>query len=98
MTEETREGTRAPREAGFREEARRLLVAAYERQIEIWGKVTQMDLGVGAEELGLDPFRTAALEDYMEVVGWVERDPYSPRAAGASRRITDRGLAVLHER
>ena len=82
------------REAGFREDARRLLVAAYERQIEIWGRVTQMDLGVGADELGLDPERAAALEDFMRVVGWVEGDPYS---AGDSRRITPRGLAVLRE-
>ena len=93
MTGETRE-EEVPREAGFREEARRLLVAAYERQIEIWGKVTQMDLGVGADELGLDAERTVALEDFMQVAGWIEGDPYSARD---SRRITPRGLAVLRE-
>lgn len=94
MTEETREDARVPRETGFREDARRLLVAAYERQIEIWGRVTQMDLGVGADELGLDAERTAALEDFMQVVGWIEGSPYS---ANDSRRITPRGLAVLRE-
>ena len=94
MTEETREEVRAPGEAGFREDARRLLVAAYERQIEIWGRVTQMDLGVGADELGLDAERTVALEDFMRVVGWIEGDPYSD---ASSRRITARGLAVLRE-
>lgn len=94
MTEETREEVLGPREAGFREDARRLLVAAYERQIEIWGRVTQMDLGVGADELGLDAERTAALEDFMQVVGWIEGSPYSDTT---SRRITPRGLAVLRE-
>ena len=94
MTEETRENVQAPREAGFREEARQLLCAAYRRQIEIWGKVTQMDLGIGADELGLNAARTAALEDFMEVAGWIEGDPYS---ANDSRRITARGLAVLRE-
>ncbi|CAA9452825.1 MAG: hypothetical protein AVDCRST_MAG02-1021 [uncultured Rubrobacteraceae bacterium] len=94
MTEETRENVQAPRETGFREEARQLLSAAYRRQVEIWGKVTQMDLGVGADELGLDADRTAALGDFMEVAGWIEGDPYS---ANASRRITARGLAVLRE-
>ena len=94
MTRETREEPRAP-ETGFREDARRLLVAAYERQVEIWGRVTQMDLGGGAEELGLEPHRTVALEDFMETMGWIEGDPYS--APGAARRITARGLAVLRE-
>ena len=94
MTEETRENVRAPREMGFREEARQLLCAAYSRQVEIWGKVTQMDLGFGADELGLDAARTEALEDFMEVAGWIEGDPYAPND---SRRITARGLAVLRE-
>ena len=94
MTEETREEERVSLEAGMREEARQLLCAAYRRQVEIWGKVTQMDLGVGAEELDLDAAHTAALEDFMEVVGWIEGDPYS---AVDSRRITARGLAVLRE-
>lgn len=94
MNGETREHAPAPVEPGFREEARQLLVVAYERQVEIWGRVTQMDLGIGADELGLNAERIAALEDFMEVVGWIEGDPYS---ANASRRITPRGLDVLRE-
>ncbi len=95
MTEETREG--APLTVGFRDEARRLLRTSYERQMQIWGRVVQVDLGAGAEELGIDDWRSDALADFMETVGWLEPDPYSRDASGSARRITPRGLVVLRE-
>ena len=39
---------------GFRDDARRLLRVSYERQDAGGGKVTHVDLGAGAEELGMD--------------------------------------------
>lgn len=85
----------------LREEARELLRAAYERQAITWGKGA-IQVYLQAEHGGRGPApggpRRAALVDYMEVVGWVEADPYARDAAEASaRRITARGLQVIRE-
>ena len=85
---------------GFRDEARRLLRVSYERQVAGGGKVTHVDLGAGAEELGMDAggHRFVALLDYMEIMGWAETDLFAHDASGgAVRRITARGLAVVGE-
>ena len=85
---------------GFREDARRLLRVSYERQVAGGGQVTHVDLGAGAEELGMNPagHRFAALLDYMEIVGWAQTDLFAHDASGgAVRRITARGLAVVGE-
>ena len=86
---------------GFRDDARRLLRVSYERQVAGGGRVTHVDLGAGAEELGMDAagHRFAALVDYVEVVGWAEEDLFANDAlgGGAVRRITARGLAVVGE-
>ena len=88
------------RDGGLRDDARRLLRVSYERQVAGGGKVTHVDLGAGAEELGMDAdgHRFVALLDYMEVMGWVETDLFAHDASGgAVRRITSRGLAVVRE-
>jgi len=85
---------------GFRDDARRLLRVSYERQVAGGGKVTHVDLGAGAEELGMDAggHRFVALLDYMDVMGWAETDLFAHDASGgAVRRITARGLAVVGE-
>ena len=86
---------------GFRDDARRLLRVSYERQVAGGGRVTHVDLGAGAEELGMDADgrRFVALLDYVEVMGWAERDLFANDAlgGGAVRRITARGLAVVGE-
>ena len=43
--------------------------------------------------------RFAALLDYVEVMGWAEKDLFATDAlgGGAVRRITARGLAVVGE-
>lgn len=85
---------------GFREDARLLLRVSYERQVTGGGQVTHVDLGTGAEEFGMDAagHRFAALLDYMEVMGWAEKDLFAQDASGgAVRRITARGLAVVGE-
>ena len=59
-----------------------------------------MDLGAGAEGLGMDAAgaRFDVLLDYMVVMGWVETDLFANDApGGAVRRITARGLAVVGE-
>ena len=60
-----------------------------------------MDLGAGAEELGMDAdgHRFSALLDYVEVMGWAEKDLFAQDAlgGGAVRRITARGLAFVGE-
>ena len=88
------------RDGGFRDEARRLLRVSYERQVAGGGRVSHVDLGVGAEELGMDAegARLGVLLDYMETMGWVETDLFAHDASGgAVRRITARGLAVVGE-
>ena len=84
-----------------REDARRLLRVAYERQVASGAEVTRLDLTAGAEERGLGGARLASLVDFMEVVGWVEVDPFVRGARGdagvSRRRITTRGLKVLRE-
>jgi len=85
---------------GFRDDARLLLRVSYERQVAGGGRVTHVDLGAGAGELGIDAtgHRFAALVDYMEVMGWAEMDLFAHDASGgAVRRITARGLAVVGE-
>jgi hypothetical protein len=84
----------------LREDAKRLLRAAYERQVAGGGVVTQVDLAAGAEERGMSPVgpRREALVDYMEVMGWAEVDLFARGAVSAStRRITARGLEVVGE-
>ncbi len=89
------------RDGGLRDEARRLLRVSYERQVAGGGRVTHVDLGAGAEDLGMDAagHRFVALLDYMDVMGWVETDLFANDASGggAVRRITARGLAVVGE-
>ena len=88
------------KDGGLRDEARRLLRASYERQVAGGGKVSHVDLGAGAEELGMDAkgARLGVLVDYMDVMGWVETDLFAHDASGgAVRRITARGLAVVGE-
>ena len=89
------------RDGGLRDEARRLLRVSYERQVAGGGRVTHVDLGAGAEELGMDAYghRFDILLDYMVVMGWVETDLFANDAlgGGAVRRITARGLAVVGE-
>ncbi len=87
-------------DGGLREDARQLLRVSYERQVAGGGRVTQVDLGAGAEELGMDAHgaRLGVLLDYMDVMGWVETDLFAHGAPGdAVRRITARGLAVVGE-
>jgi hypothetical protein len=88
------------RDGGLRDEARRLLRVSYERQVAGGGRVSHVDLGAGAEELGMDADgdRLDVLLDYMDVMGWVETDLFAHDASGgAVRRITARGLAVVRE-
>ena len=85
----------------LREEAKELLRAAHERQAVTWGEGA-VQVYIQAEQGGPDLTpggpRLAALVDYMEVVGWVEADPFARDAAEASaRRITARGLQVIRE-
>ncbi len=85
---------------GLREDAKRLLRVSYERQVAGGGRVTHVDLGAGAEEIGMeaDGHRFVALLDYMDVMGWAETDLFAHDASGgAVRRITARGLAVVGE-
>jgi len=86
---------------GFRDDARLLLRVSYGRQVAGGGRVTHVDLGAGAGELGMDAagHRFVALVDYMEVMGWAETDLFAHDAlgGGAVRRITARGLAVVGE-
>ena len=87
-------------EERFRDDARQLLRAAYERQVAGGGRVAQVDLASGAEERGLSPTspRLGVLVDYMEVMGWVEVDLFARGTVSATaRRITARGLEVVRE-
>jgi hypothetical protein len=87
-------------DGGLREDAKQLLRVSYERQVAGGGQVTQVDLGAGAEQLGMDAggHRFAALLDYVEVMGWAQTDLFAHDASGgAVRRITARGLAVVGE-
>lgn len=87
-------------DGGLREDAKQLLRVSYERQVAGGGRVTQVDLGAGAEDRGIyaaSP-RLGVLLDYMDVMGWVEADLFARDAASDTvRRITARGLAVLRE-
>jgi len=89
-----------PGGGGFRDDAKRLLRVSYERQVAGGGRVTHVDLGAGADELGMDADgpRLGVLLDYMVVMGWVEMDLLAHDApGGGARRITARGLAVVGE-
>ena len=89
-----------PGGGGYRDDARRLLRVSYERQVAGGGRVTHVDLGAGAEELGMNTagHRFVELLDYMEIMGWAETDLFAHDASGgAVRRITARGLAVVGE-
>ncbi len=85
----------------LREEAKELLRAAHERQAITWGEgAVQVYIQAEQGGRGLAPGgpRLAALVDYMEVMGWVEADPFARDAAEASaRRITTRGFQVIRE-
>lgn len=88
------------RSGDLREDARQLLMVAYERQVARGAEVTRVDLGAGARQRGLGPgsSRLDALVDFMETMGWIEPDPFvRPVTGEAVRRITARGLEVLRE-
>lgn len=57
---------------GLREDARLLLRVSHERQVAGGGRVTHVDLGAGAGELGMDVGgdRLSVLLDYMGMMGW----------------------------
>ena len=86
-------------DGGLREDAKQLLRVSYERQVAGGGGVTRVDIGVGAEERGMNVAspRLDVLLDYMDVMGWVEADLFARDASDTVRRITARGLAVLRE-
>ena len=87
-------------EKDLREDAKQLLRAAYERHVAGGGRVTQVDLAVGAEERSLNPSspRLGVLVDYMEVMGWVEVDLFASGTVSATaRRVTGRGMEVVRE-
>ncbi len=86
-------------DARLRDDARQLLRVAYERQADLWGRVTQVDLEAGADERGLRPasHRLETLVDYIEVMGWVEPDIFARGGSVQPRRITVRGLEVVNE-
>lgn len=87
-------------QTNLREEAKQLLRVAYELHVAGGGRVTQVDLAAGAEELGLSPTspRLGVLVDYMEVMGWVEVDLFARGTVSATaRRITGRGMQIVHE-
>ena len=88
----------------LREDAKQLLRIAYERQLASGAVGLGVDLQAAAEELGMgyESRYLAALVDYMEVAGWIERDPgVDPIGRGEVgmpvRRITGRGTEVLRE-
>ena len=61
----------------LREDAKRLLRVSYEQRTAQGEVGLRVDLGAGAEELGLstDSPHLASLVDYMEVAGWIKLDP-----------------------
>jgi hypothetical protein len=88
----------------LREDAKQLLQVADERRVVDGVRGTEVDLPAAAEHRGMghDSSHLAALVDYMEVAGWIEEDPAAdPIGRGEVglpiRRITVRGMEVLHE-
>jgi len=88
----------------LRDDAKQLLRVAYERQVASGDVGLGVDLPAAAEHRGIghDSPHLAALVDYMEVAGWIERDPGAdPIGRGEIgmpvRRITGRGVEVLGE-
>ena len=73
------------RDGGLRDDARRLLRVSYERQVAGGGKVTHVDLGAGAEKLGMDAPATASTScstTWRSWVGWRRTcSPTTPPAA-----------------
>jgi hypothetical protein len=88
----------------LREDAKQLLRIAYERQVASGDVGLGVDLQAAADRqgMGYESRYLAALVDYMEVAGWIERDPGAdPIGRGEVgmpvRRITGRGTEVLRE-
>ena len=88
----------------LRDDAKQLLRIAYERQVASGEVGLGVDLQAAADEqgMGYESRYLAALVDYMEVAGWIERDPGAdPIGRGEvgmpDRRITRRGTEVLRE-
>ena len=88
----------------LRDDAKQLLRIAYERQLASGEVGFGVDLqAAGAEQgMGYESRYLAALVDYMEVAGWIEKDPGAdPIGRGEVgmpvRRITGRGTEVLRE-
>ena len=88
----------------LRDDAKQFLRIAYERQVASGEVGLGVDLRAAAEEqgMGYESRYLAALVDYMEVAGWIERDPGAePIGRGEVgmpvRRITGRGTEVLRE-
>ena len=84
----------------LRDDAKQLLRVAYERRGVDRTEEMQVDLSAAAVDRGLSPSspQLASLVDYMEVAGWVRRDPASRDVAGSpTYSISARGLEVLRE-
>ena len=84
----------------LRDDAKQLLRVAYERRGVDRTEEMQVDLSAAAVDRGLSPSspQLASLVDYMEVAGWVRRDPASRDVAGCpTYSISARGLEVLRE-
>ena len=92
------------RDDRLREDAKQLLVVADQRRLVDGVRGTEVDLPTAAEHRGMvkDGPQLAALVDYMEVAGWIERDPSAdPLGRGELgdpiHRITERGMEVVRE-
>jgi hypothetical protein len=84
----------------LRDDAKQLLRVAYERRAVDSTEGMQVDLSAAAVHRGLSPSspQLNSLVDYMEVAGWVHRDPASRDVAdNPTYSITARGLEVLRE-
>jgi len=88
----------------LREDAKHLLTIAYEHQVASGDVGLGVDLQAAADRqgMGYESHYLAALVDYMEVAGWIERDPGAdPIGRGEVgmpvRKITGRGTEVLRE-
>ena len=84
----------------LREDAKQLLRVACERRVVDGVERMLLDLTAAAEHRGLAPTspHIGARVDYMEVKGWVEREPTAGDALDDPiRRITPGALQVLRE-
>jgi hypothetical protein len=89
-------------DAQLREDAKHLLLVAYEQRAVRGGEGMQVDLAEATRHRGLTHVspHLDTLVDYMEVTGWVEQeDPIHHDLVTGQiiRRITARGLQVLRE-